>query len=141
VSHFINAVDEDQCVFLSHEGEMPAFEILAAAREANGVLDQRQWNRLVVDVTQLHSVLAPVELFNLAQGLSRQVSRRVRVALVVRPNQARHANLVEKIARNGRVFLTYFLDPERAIGWVKQNGLPGHDSKRQESGVAVAASR
>ena len=120
MSYLLNPVEEDQCVFLSYEGEMPPVEFSAARYEAHGVLDQRRWNRLVVDVTQLQSVPTAAELLDLAQALLRNVSRATRVALVVRPEQVRPARFVEKVARRGRVFLTYFLDLEKATAWVKE---------------------
>jgi hypothetical protein len=100
---------------------MPAVELSAARYEANAVLDQHRWHRLVVDVTQLQSVPTALELFDFAGGLSSSISRAKRVALVVRPEQERHARLVQEVARRGRVFLTYFLDPDKAVLWVKQS--------------------
>jgi hypothetical protein len=52
------------------------------------------------------------------------------VALVVRPEQERHARLVQEVARRGRVFLTYFLDAGKAALWVKQS--PGRQINRQK---------
>jgi hypothetical protein len=52
------------------------------------------------------------------------------VALVVRPEQERHARLVQEVARRGRVFLTYFLDPGKAALWVKQS--PGRQISRSK---------
>ena len=124
MSYFINSVGEDRCVFLSYAGEMPAAEVSAARYEADAVLDQHRWHRLVVDVTQLESVPTVPELLDFASGLSSNIPRARRVALVVRPGQERLARLVEKVARRGRVFLTYFLDPEKAALWVKQS-TPG----------------
>ena len=121
MSYFINPVGEDRCVFLSYEGEMPAVELSAARYEADAVLDQHRWHRLVVDVTQLQSVSTVPELFDFASGLSSNVCRTRRVALVVRPEQEPHARLVQKVARRGRVFLTYFLNPDKAALWVKQS--------------------
>jgi hypothetical protein len=69
MSYFINPVGEDRCVFLSYEGEMPAVELSAARYEADAVLDQRRWHRLVVDVTQLQSVPTVPELFDFASEL------------------------------------------------------------------------
>ena len=123
MSYFINSVEEDQCVVLSYEGEMPPLEASAARYEATGVLDQRRWKRMVVDVTQLRSIPTRVQLFDFARSLSSRASPRMRVALVVRPEQAPQAKLVEKVARNDRVFLTYFLDPEQATAWIKGRGL------------------
>jgi len=100
---------------------MPAVDLSAARYEADAVLDQRRWHRLVVDVTQLQSVPTALELFDFASGLSSSVSRARRVALVVRPEQERHARLVQDVARRGHVFLTYFLDPDKAALWVKQS--------------------
>ena len=121
MSYFINPVGEDRCVFLSYEGEMPAVERSTAHYEADAVLDQNRWHRLVVDVTQLLSVPTVPELFDFARGLSSNISRTRRVALVVRPEQEHHARLVQKVARRGRVFLTYFLDLDKAALWVKQS--------------------
>jgi hypothetical protein len=106
MSYFINPVREDRCVFLSYEGETPAVELSAARYEADAVLDRRRWHRLVVDVTQLQSVPTALELFDFASGLS------------------------SNIARRGRVFLTYFLDPGKAALWVKQS--PGRQISRSK---------
>jgi hypothetical protein len=121
MSYLINPVGEDRCLFLCYEGEMPPVELSAARYEADAVLDQHRWHRLVVDVTQLQSVPTVPELFDFASGLSSSISGKRRVALVVRPEQERHARLVQKVARRGRVFLTYFLGPDKATLWVKQS--------------------
>jgi hypothetical protein len=120
MSYFINPVAEDRCVFLSHEGVMSAVELSAARYETDAMLDQRQWHRLVVDITQLQSVPGISHLIDFASGLSSTVSRARRVAVVVRPEQEPQARLFQKVARRGRIFLTYFLDPEKATGWVRQ---------------------
>jgi len=121
MSYFINPVGEDRCVFLSYEGEMPALELSAARYEADALLDQHRWHRLVVDVTQLQSLPTALELFDFARGLSSNSPASRRVALVVRPEQEHLARLVQKAARCGRMFLTYFLDPDKAALWVKQS--------------------
>src|SRR5512135_1629154 len=121
MSYFIHPVAEDRCVFLSYEGEMPAADLSAARYEADAILDQRQWNRLVVDITQLQSVPRTSEIIDFASGLSSTVSRARRVAVVVRPEQERQANLFQKVARRGRLFLSCFQDPEKATLWVKRS--------------------
>ena len=121
MSYFINPVGEDQCVFLSYEGEMPVVELSAARNAVDAVLDQHHWHRLLVNVTQLQSVPTARELLAFARGLSSIISQTRRVALVVRPEHERHARLFQNVARRGRVFLTYFLDPDKATLWVKQS--------------------
>ncbi len=121
MSYFIHPVVEDRCVFLSYEGEMPAADLSAARYEADAILDQRQWNRLVVDITQLQSVPRTSETIDFASGLSSTVSRARRVAVVVRPEQERRANLFQKVARRGRLFLTCFQNPDKAMLWVKKS--------------------
>jgi hypothetical protein len=123
MSYIINPVAEDRCVFLSYEGETPVVEFSTARSEANGVLDERHWNRLLVDVSRLQSAPNARELFDLAEGLSSSVSRPTRVALVVRPDQEPHARLLQKAARTRRVFLAYFLALERAVSWMRQTAL------------------
>jgi len=142
MSYFINPVGQDRCVFLSYEGEMPAVELSAARYEADAVLDQHRWNRLVVDVSQLQSVPTAPELFDFASGLSSSLSRAKRVALVVRPEQEHHARRIEEVARRGRVFLTYFLDPEKAALWVKQSParqVLGATGRRNHESVSPSA--
>jgi hypothetical protein len=130
MSYFINPVGEDRCLFLAHEGQMPATELLAARRETDAIMDQREWRRLVVDVTQLRSLPRTSEIISFASGLSSTVSRARRVALLVRPDQEHQARLFQKLARRGRVFLTYFLDPGKAIDWVKQTAPNRHTMGR-----------
>ena len=121
MSYFIHPVAEDRCVFLSYEGEVPVADLSAARYEADAILDRHQWNRLVVDITQLQSVPRTSEMIDFATGLSSTVSKARRVAVVVRPEQERQATLFQKVARRGRLFLTCFQDPEKATLWVKQS--------------------
>src|SRR5512138_2113875 len=121
MSYFIHPVAEDGCVFLSYEGEVPPADLSAARYEADAILDEHQWNRLVVDITQLQSVPRTTEILDFASGLSSTVSRARRVAVVVRPEQERQATLFQKVARRGRLFLTCFQDPDKATLWVKRS--------------------
>lgn len=135
MSYFITPVREDQCVFLSYEGVMSAVELSAARYEADALMDQHHWHRLVVDATQLQSVPTVSELLSFAGRLSSDISRARRVALVVSPKQERNAKLVQKAARRGRMFLTYFLDPDKAALWVKQSPdrqIMGHNGKEKQ---------
>lgn len=125
MSYSVHSVEDDQCVFLVHTSDLAEVELAAARVEAYGVLDQHQWKRLVVDVTRLHLVPTSLELLDYAKGLAACASRPVRVALVVRPEQQRPAKFFEKAARHGRVFVTYFVDHDHAVAWVKQTGARG----------------
>ena len=117
----IRPIEEDQCARLSYEGEMPPEEIAAARYEAHGLLKTRCWSRMMVDLTQLRSVPTAAQLFDFAKGFAGQMPPDARVALVVRPEQVRHANLVEKVARKDGVFLSYFLDPREAALWIQRD--------------------
>ena len=137
MSYSINPVEANRCVCLSYEGQIPPAELSAARYEADAVLDQRQWHRLVVNVTQLQSVPRASELIDFARGLSSTLSRARRVAVVVRPAQEGQARLLQKVARHGRLFLTCFLDPDKATHWVMQS-TPirqklGHNRKEKDA--------
>lgn len=128
MSYFINPVEDDRCVFVSYAGVMPSVELSAARREANGVLGQQHWKRIVVDLTQLQSIPTPAQLFDHTKAISSEVPRGARVALLVRPDQVQSARLVERIARNDGVFLAYFLDSDQARAWVKPGkSIPASD--------------
>lgn len=121
MSYHINSVEEDQCVFLTYEGEMPALEVVAVRYEAAGLLSAKHWNRMVVDITALRS-LSALELFVFARGLSSDLPRNVSVALVVRPEQATYANFIENLAQNDGVFVAFFSNVQDAIAWVNPLG-------------------
>lgn len=142
MSYFINPVGEDRCVYLSCVGEISAVELTAARGEADTVLDQHRWRHLVVDVTELQSVPTVPELFDLASGLSSNIYRTRLVALVVRPEQERYARIFQKIARRGRVFLTYFLDLDKATLWMKQSSgrqVMGRNGRRNHEPISSSA--
>jgi hypothetical protein len=111
-------------------------EIMSARYEANALLAARRWNRIVVDITGLLSRFAAHELFEFAKGLSADLPESVRVALVARPDQAQRAKLIEGIARNDGLFLSFFLDVEEATIWAK--GMNPHKRmKPQPSGNLI----
>ena len=118
MSYFINPVKEDQCLFLTYEGEMPPIEVVAVRYEAAGLLAEKHWNRMVVDITELRPVTA-MELFVFAKGLSADLPPSARIALVVRPEQTKEARIVENVARNDGAFMSCFFDADLATTWVK----------------------
>src|SRR5258708_40234015 len=111
-----NSVEEEQWVFLTCEGEMPVTAAVAVRDEVIGLLVTKGWNRIVVDVTALRSTSTALEHFEFARGLSSELPRTTRIALVVR---SEHANLGENVARSDGGFLTLFFDAEKATAWVK----------------------
>jgi hypothetical protein len=121
MSYFINPVKADQCVFVTYEGELTRAEIMAARYEANELLSMKRWNRMVVNIAGLQSTPMTMELIDLASDLSSDLPPSTRIALVVRPDQAKDAKLVESVARIEGVFLTCFLDSDKAASWVKQS--------------------
>lgn len=133
MSYFINPVEEEQCVFLSYEGDMPPLELVAARYEASGVLAAKQWNRLVVDVTQSQSVTA-LEVLEFVRGMASTALQGNRVAFVVRPEQARYIGLIKDIGRNRGVILSLFYDAENATTWV-------NDASHMERANRLQASR
>ena len=130
MSCFINPVEEDQCVFVTYEGELPPVEIMAARYEANGLVARKRWNKIVVDITCLRSQLTTMEWISLASDLSSDLPTSARVALIVRQDQLTTAKLIERVARNEGVFLTYFSDAEQATTWLK--GIKPLERTRRE---------
>jgi hypothetical protein len=106
--HFINPVEEDQCVFLTYEGDLAPLEISAARYKAGGLLEAKQWNRIVVDLTALRSPPMAVELLERVKGCAVDSSQRSRIAIIVRPEQYRNARLLTTVARNHGALLNFF---------------------------------
>src|SRR5208337_3833052 len=119
MSYFINPFKEDQCVFVTYEGKMTLVEIMAARYEANELLSVKRWNRIVVNIAELRSTPTTLELIDLASDLSSDLPRSTRIALVVRPDQVKYAELAERVARIEGMLLTSFFDAEAATAWVK----------------------
>jgi hypothetical protein len=118
MSCVINPVEEDQCVFVTYNGETPTIELMADRYEANGLLAKKRWNKIVVDISGLLSDPTTMELIGLASDLSSDLPMSARVALVIRSEQAGDAKLIERVARIEGVFIKYFLDAETAKAWV-----------------------
>ena len=138
MSCYLNLVQEDLCVYLTYEGNCSMIEIMSARYEANALLAEKHWNRIVVDITGLLSKFAAQELFEFARGLPADLPESVRVALVARPDQAKQAKLIESVARNHGLFLSFFLEVEEAIIWAK--GVNFHERmKPQFAGNPVKA--
>lgn len=119
--YFINPVKADECVSVTYEGEMTRDEMMLARHEANKLLLMKRWNRIVVNIVELRSIQMTLELICLASDLSSELLPSTRIALVVRPDQVRGAKLVERVARIEGMFFTHFLDPDKAVLWVKQS--------------------
>ena len=124
MSYFANPVEEDRCVFLTYEGQLPGSERCTARHQTHEWLKTKGWARVVLDITQLGPVITPTLFFNLAYGLRRHTPPLARMALVVREDQIRYANLIEKLAQKDGVFLASFMDPDKAVLWVKETGEP-----------------
>ena len=115
--YFINPVETAECLLLRHEGNLSVVEALAACQEVGGWLAARRWNRLVVDLTSVQSVPKPMYLLALGQQLIQSLPAGARLALVVRPHQALHAGMVERVARRSGTFLAIFEQAEAAQAW------------------------
>lgn len=124
--YFINPVEEEKCVFLTHEGEMSMAEAAAAREEAGELLTAKQWNRIIVDITAVRSLLKGLELFKLGEAISETLPPCARIALVVRADQTKGARLIEQVARNSGAFLTFFTDVRKAEAWVRGDPLSSH---------------
>lgn len=122
MSYFLNPVEEQACVFLTCEGVLPEVQTTAVRKALCAMLAWKQWGRLVVDLTAMQSA-PPEELCAMGKSLLQDVPKRARVAVIVRRDQTVCARLLEKVARHVGVFLTFFVDVEKAEAWV-QNDTP-----------------
>ena len=119
MSCYLNPDEEDQCVFIAFEGELTTREAKLAHQEVSALMRAKQWNRVVVDLTQLESVPTAYELLTLSEMVFLNLPRSTWIALVVRQNQTKHAWVIESIAQNRGVNLRCFDDAENANAWVK----------------------
>ena len=119
MSCVINPITEDQCVFVTYEGEMAAIEMMAARCEAIELVAKKRWNRMVVDITRLQCQLSKMELIDLASDLLSDLPTSARIALVIRQDQITAGKLIERVARIEGAFLSCFSDAEQATTFVK----------------------
>jgi hypothetical protein len=119
MSCVINPVTQDQCVFLTYEGEISPVEIMAARYEANAVLSKRHWSRIVLDIRRLKFPLNCRALLELTSGVSMVLPHKVQVALLAKPEQIHRANFSANLVRTGGVSLTNFSDAQQAWTWAR----------------------
>ena len=98
-------------------------EMMIARNAANRYLVMKHWNKIVVDIRNLQPMPTTMEVIHLASDLSSDLPRSTRIALVVNPEQAKYAKLVECVARIEDMQLNYFFDMEKAKVWL-ENGVP-----------------
>jgi hypothetical protein len=72
-----------------------------------------------LDATQLQSCPTTWELLAFSESLCWDLPQDAWIGLITRPDQARHAQFLENIARSRGVMLTCFTDAEDAGNWVK----------------------
>lgn len=118
MSYYIQPVEQWRCIFLSYAGDLKPGALDVSRRDAKELLHGRRWNRMIIDVTHLSWIRTPPQLLALSCAWASEVPQAGRVALVVRPEQACAAGLLERHARSKRVFLTYFTQLPQAIQWV-----------------------
>lgn len=116
----INPVTQDQCVFLTYEGELSPIEIMAARYEANAVLAKRHWSRIVLDIRRLKFQLDCRALLELTSGVSLILPHKVQVALLAKPEQVGRANFSANLVRTDAVSLTIFSDAQQVWTWAQE---------------------
>ena len=117
-------VKEDQCLIVTYKGQSPMNEMMIARNAANRYLVMKHWNKIVVDIRNLQPMPTTMEVIHLASDLSSDLPRSTRIALVVNPEQAEYAKLVERVARIEDMQLNYFFDMEKAKAWLKASKHP-----------------
>ncbi len=120
MAYSINPVPEERCVCLTHDGEMPLGELATALKDVEDLLTVNRWTGVMLDITNLRSVPKPEEVFSLGKTVSQRVRRKTRVALVVRPDQTRHARWIEQAVRRRGTLLTYFTEIGKAERWMRR---------------------
>ena len=124
MSQFMNPVPTLQGALAPQEGDVTLSEAASARRAVARLLASNRSPRLLIDATAIRSVPKPSHLFDFVKWLACSFPRAARVALVVRPDQVRHARLIERVARKAGAFLTYFTDRQRAERWVRGPTFP-----------------
>jgi hypothetical protein len=121
----VNPVKEEQCLFVTHQGNSPFHEMWFTRYAANKYLVLKHWNRIVVDITNLRPMPTTMEVISLASDLSSDLPRSTRIALVISPEQAEYGKLVERVARIEGVNLHIFFEIADAKEWAKETAQDG----------------
>jgi hypothetical protein len=125
MSYCVNPVKEDQCLFVTYQGNSPFDEMLSTRFAANKYLVMKHWNRIVVDIRNLQPLPTTMEVIGLASDLSSDLPRSTRIALLVSPEQAKYGKLVERVARIEGMNLHIFFEIENAKEWVIETAYDG----------------
>jgi hypothetical protein len=118
MSCLINPDEVNQSLLVACAGDLPLRDLAAARREADGLLAQKQWRRVKVDITSLRTVPAARDLFDFARGLSSAWPPALKVAVVVRRDQVRQVRLIQAVVKNAGGHLAYFSHADRATTWL-----------------------
>ena len=130
-------IQKEKCVFLTCTGDMTLSEMTTAWREVQLVLAELGWKRILVNVTALQIGPDMEELFDLAKLFWHDGSPGFgRIALVVRWDQSRSAQLLEMLVRPLGMWLRVFVSGEQAEAWV----LEGTQNEQSRRSICTAVS-
>lgn len=121
MAHSINPINEGQCLALTYTGEIAPLEVVAARYAITEMLETKNWNRLMLDVTSLSATQTALVLFDLAGGAFAGVPQNTRIAIVVRPDEMQRARILETPPQENGVAIAIFQDPSNATCWLQTN--------------------
>jgi hypothetical protein len=121
MAHFINPINEGQCLALTYTGELAPLEVVAARYAITEMLETKHWNRLMMDVTSLSATQTALVLFDLAGGAFAGVPHNTRIAIVVQPEEVRRARILETPPQEKGVAIAIFKDASNATRWLQTN--------------------
>ena len=126
MSYFIIPATNDNCVFLTCEGDVTVSEMTTAWHEVQEILGKKGWKRVLMDITALESSPKTEELFDLAKLFWKGFPEDGRIALVIGWDHAKFATLLEMLVRTVGIYLTAFVSEIQAEAWICEESRSSH---------------
>ncbi|HEX9047538.1 MAG TPA: hypothetical protein VF988_10970 [Verrucomicrobiae bacterium] len=123
--YFIVQASDNNCLYLTCEGDVTLGEMTAAWQEVRELLAVNGWKKVLLDVTALESSLQMEHVFDLAKLFWKEFPKDGRIALVIRWDHQKSAALLEMLVRCVGIYLTVFVSQDLAEAWILENATAG----------------
>ena len=118
MGYTLEFAEHDKYVNLVFDGELSIKELEIARREANLVLQDLNWHRLLIDASQTSSTLSVAENFEFTKGHPAKFPFGTRHAIIYSPELYEDFRFIVNVAQNRGVLMQLFTDRDEAVGWL-----------------------
>ncbi|MBN1126357.1 MAG: hypothetical protein JXA82_15235 [Sedimentisphaerales bacterium] len=117
----IIASEGEQCLIILLGRNLNIEHFMQMSREAGSLLNERQWNRIILDTRAQASLFSIMEGYAVMRMMADPLLDGIRMAVLVVKRNKQDAHFIKQFFYNHAIAFDVFSDVEEAVGWLFQN--------------------